>query len=226
MKKPFEKYIPLINQCSSIADVIQELKYINQISKDTSFENIFAFNNTYLIITEIVKAKMDTGYFDDDKRMEKFDIIFAQYYFDALHSYLEGATCPSSWRVLFDAAKSNTSMQWQYMALGVNAHVNNDLALALYDADFGSQYKNDYLKVNTIIFKTIKQVVESFTEMNPIINQIKNNSVQLYSPILYLLIKNWRLNAWNNFEKLKQGTITKNQIENKSLNLATLINAK
>ena len=50
------------------------------------------------------------------------------------------------------------------MALGVNAHVNNDLAQVLLAANVPEEFKADYDKVNDIIGESLREVVMSLQE--------------------------------------------------------------
>jgi hypothetical protein len=199
------------------------MEYINNALISTHLFNAIIFNKTYLIITQAVAKEFGSEYFDDDSIMEQFDITFAKYYFNALNNYINNQNCPPSWKILFDSCQNNNLMQWQYMALGVNAHVNNDLALALHEANYGQSYKNDFIKVNDIINKQIPKVVHSFSETNTYINKFKNSLLSIYSPLLRYTIQNWRKNSWLTYTKLLKGQTNIEQIEQDSLKIGLVL---
>jgi hypothetical protein len=190
------------NQLNTIHDVIHQMEKIDQGLTNIELNNLKAFNTTYLIITKAVASRIGTGYFENDAEMQQFDIIFARYYFNALNGYTEKLDIAPSWKMLFDACMKNNLLQIQYMALGVNAHVNNDLAFSLYDMK-NNNYK-DYLKINDVISKCLPDVLQSLHEKNKMLEVAKNKLAPIYSLFLAFLIKNWRGNAWKNHLLLKE----------------------
>ena len=189
------------------------MKQLETELTSTDMQNIIAFNHTYLIITEAVADQLNKEFFNDDLLMEKFDIQFARYYFNALKNYVDNKTTPPAWKILFDLSKQNKTYQFIYMALGVNAHVNNDLGQSLYDIISVESYKKDFDKVNKVIQQKIPLVVSSLKEDNIFVNTSKNLLQPLYAFILYLLIKAWRKNAWNTYISLKNENLSKGDIE-------------
>jgi hypothetical protein len=184
--------------------------------KNTEMQNLVAFNHTYLIITRNVAEKLGKNYFNNDELMEKFDIHFSRYYFDALYNYVHEEACPPSWKILFNLCKKDNLYQFMYMALGVNAHVNNDLGLTIFDIVKDDSYKKDYDKVNIIIKKSIKEVVNFLEEKSRPLNSAKNSFQPVYSYFLYKIIQKWRHNAWENYTMLKAQSVRKTDIEKKA----------
>lgn len=157
-------------QFTTIQEVIAHMQQLNQSLQHSNLHNLRVFNTTYLLITQAVYTKFGQQYFDDDKRMAQFDILFAQYYFDALYNFANNQPCAPAWQLLFTQCQKNKLMQWQYLALGVNAHVNNDLPLTLHDFQPEHTYLHDFQKINQLIYQCIPEVVHSFQEQNYIIN--------------------------------------------------------
>ena len=143
----------------SIVDVIREMEDLDKELLETDMENLIAFNHTYLIITRAVAAQLGKNYFHNDELMQKLDINFAGYYFEALKNYIDGHTTPPAWKILFDVCKKGYLLQSIYMGMGVNAHVNNDLSQSLRDIIEDESYKEDFDKVNTIIKYSTSEVV-------------------------------------------------------------------
>jgi hypothetical protein len=70
------------------------------------------------------------GSFEDPEWVERWDVVFAGRYLDALDAYLSGtAEVPRPWRLAFDAPPSLPALR--HVLLGINAHINYDLPLAL-----------------------------------------------------------------------------------------------
>jgi hypothetical protein len=200
------KYKSYRNNFTNILDVIEHMRGIENEAKNTDLENIIPFTYTYRIITQNVAAHFKKKYFQDDALMEKFDITFAHYYFNALKKYVETGETTPAWQILFKNAHHNRFSRLKFMALGVNAHVNNDLAMALNDVIKVSQYENEYNKINNIIFESLDEVISGLNEKNFIYKIMYGNTQSLYFPILRKIITQWRANAWKNYELLQSDT--------------------
>jgi len=106
---------------------------IERIVEHSKLLHIRAFNTTYKIITKAVNHAGLHDRFEHPDWLEKLDILFAKYYFRALDDYTHHKVVPVSWNTLFSSAVSDNHPLYLYMAMGVNAHVNHDLSLTLYD---------------------------------------------------------------------------------------------
>ena len=135
-------------------------------------------------------------------------------FFNALKNYTIGKNLPPAWRILFDSSKSNNLYQFIYMALGVNAHVNNDLAFTLHDVVRNDSYQSDFNKVNTIIHQSLKEVIESLNEPSKLITLAEKSLLPLYTTFLDSLIKNWRNRTWINYKNLRDKKMNSEMVEN------------
>jgi hypothetical protein len=70
---------------------------------------------------------------------------------------------PKAWRLCFDAARGGDGLVLQDMLLGVNAHVNNDLPLALtsvsIDPERAARYQ-DHSAVNRVLASVTERATE------------------------------------------------------------------
>lgn len=89
------------------------------------------FNWLYLTVTQTVENLVGAGGFDDPAWLAELDVQFAKLYFDALHGYLTGGDCPSSWRALFSVRGNTRIARIQFALAGINAHINHDLPSAI-----------------------------------------------------------------------------------------------
>ncbi len=141
------------------------------------------FPALYRRVTQRVKEAIADGRFEDPSRMERFDVIFAQYYLDAWEGYKAGTGVPRSWRIAFDAAEARKLPVLTHLLLGMNAHIHLDLGIAAarvsVDSDYDSLYA-DYLRINDIIA----------SELDP-----TENAVAEYSPAIWLL--DWLMGRWD-----------------------------
>ena len=84
----------------------------------------------YRKVTVAVAQKIKEGYFDDNARMEKLDVIFANRYLDAWNCNNAGKPCSSSWQLAFNTCKNWRPMVMHHLLCGMNAHISLDLGIA------------------------------------------------------------------------------------------------
>ncbi len=83
----------------------------------------------YRQTTRTVRNRVAAGHFDDSERMCPFVERFAGRYLAPLAAYQAGQPVPRSWRVAFQASASRDTIILQHLLLGMNAHINLDLAV-------------------------------------------------------------------------------------------------
>jgi Family of unknown function (DUF5995) len=90
------------------------------------------FHGTYLRTTRAVAAEIEAGGFLDGPWLERWDLVFADLYLEALAADLDGAPVPAPWRIAFDTARTRPDLPpLRHVLLGMNAHINYDLPQAL-----------------------------------------------------------------------------------------------
>jgi hypothetical protein len=90
------------------------------------------FHATYLRSTQAFDREIRRGGFADGAWLERWDLVFAGLYLNALAADLRGDPVPQPWRVAFDAARERGDLPpVRHVLLGMNAHINFDLPQAL-----------------------------------------------------------------------------------------------
>jgi hypothetical protein len=89
------------------------------------------FLATYLRTTRAVKEELDRGGFRDTAWVERWDVAFADLYLDALEAAEAGRRPPEPWAVAFAAGERDRFPPLRHVLLGMNAHINYDLAQSL-----------------------------------------------------------------------------------------------
>jgi hypothetical protein len=89
------------------------------------------FLATYLRTTRAVKEELDRGGFRDTAWVERWDVAFADLYLDALEAAEAGRRPPAPWAVAFAAGEQDRLPPLRHVLLGMNAHINYDLAQSL-----------------------------------------------------------------------------------------------
>jgi hypothetical protein len=166
------------------------------------------FLGCYTLMTRNMLVAIQAGEFQDPAWVLVWLEHFADYYFNALEAFDQGLeNLPQPWRYAFEAARQPGTLVLQNLMLGINAHINYDLILALSDMlepdwhelpeDKRLARYQDHCTVNAIIARTI--------------DTVQDNVVEFYSPALNLadvllgpvdewlvsrLINAWRERVW------------------------------
>jgi uncharacterized protein DUF5995 len=130
---------------------------------------VSAFNGLYLTITRRVGGALRAGA-TEPEFLELLDVQFARRYFAALDLWnRDDEDTPDAWEVLFKRGGDQGLSRLAAAMLGVNAHINHDLALALVGtwaetgAPQGDPVHPDYLLVNEIFYEEIPPVRRGFS---------------------------------------------------------------
>jgi hypothetical protein len=89
------------------------------------------FLATYLRTTRAVAEELGRGRFRDPEWVERWDVAFADLYLDALEDAQAGRRPPGPWAVAFGAGDRDGLPPLRHVLLGMNAHINYDLAQSL-----------------------------------------------------------------------------------------------
>ena len=114
-------------QARSIEEIIERLTgIVSQTKAENSPLGYFAA--LYRKVTRQVKSDIDGGLFEDNARMERLDVIFANRYLAAYDAHRAGRTPTRAWMFSFAVARQWWPIVLQHLLLGMNAHINLDLA--------------------------------------------------------------------------------------------------
>jgi hypothetical protein len=130
------------------------------------------FPAVYRGVTCTVRDEIAAGSFDDNERMTRFDICFANRYLEAFHGWkAKRKNVTGSWAASFDAADNDDLTILQHLLLGVNAHMNLDLGCAASTIAPGASLPSlqpDFLRINTILDRLVdhdRLVVDGLSPM-------------------------------------------------------------
>lgn len=111
------------------------------------------------------------GNFEDNARMEIFDVAFANYYIDAYNGYTRQTPISKSWQFAF-SAKNKPLTILQHIMLGINTHINLDLGLAASAVMQGKQIsdiENDFNIVNNILSNIVNEMQDRLSRVSPLL---------------------------------------------------------
>ncbi|MBB4745111.1 hypothetical protein BJY16_008570 [Actinoplanes octamycinicus] len=194
-----------------IIGVIERLKAVQKVldllPPSPGTNRVASFNTLYLTITEQVADSLRSPDCVDPEWLEVLDVEFARLYFTALAAWGVPDKNPAdAWEVLFRRAYDDKVTVMDAAVLGVNAHINHDLALALlatwdrlgYPGE-GPQHP-DYLLVNKIFYQQIPLLRRRFAtawqlEIDRCVGDLDDWSQRI-------LVRTTRAMAWEQAETL------------------------
>jgi Family of unknown function (DUF5995) len=166
----------------SIDDVIRELQSIEddlggRYSRRTPglapADGVASFNGLYLMTTLAVRDKLESGGFEEPGFIERADVLFADYYFAALKAAASGNEIPEAWKPLFKRRDKVTTVHpLQFAFVGMNAHINHDLAFAVIQTcdEQGrtpredSPEHRDFTSINRLLRDVEEKVDQDFSD--------------------------------------------------------------
>lgn len=174
----------------------------------------FIFLRCYSMMSANMLTAIEEGRFANPAWVTGLMLRFADYYFDALKLYDKDPGQSSAvWQQVHNAAKLPETHVMQNLLLGVNAHINYDLPLALYDClhlewaklDERQQRlrQSDHETVNQIIGDTIDAVQDTVVEpLSPAMALVDQLMGRMDEWLLSQLITAWRHEVWNVAQRL------------------------
>lgn len=110
------------------------------------------FAAMYRAVTIRIKDDIAAGRFEDGPRMDRVDTTFANFYLRAYEQHRTGGTPSGPWSLAFDFARRSKAGVFQHLLLGMNAHINFDLAQAVFESDEDlPALRHDYDRINDVL---------------------------------------------------------------------------
>lgn len=158
----------------TIDEVIARMDAIIAHSIETS-SRLGYFAALYRRVTIEVKKNIALGTFTNPELLAKLAVTFAGRYFDAYELYQNNERPTAPWEVAFGASKRRYPIILQHLLLGMNAHINLDLAIASADTSPGIDIlglKQDFMQINAILASQIPVVLKAINKSSPFIGLI------------------------------------------------------
>ncbi len=167
------------------------------------------FAALYRDVTIRVKEGIAAGRFENGPRIEQLDVIFANRYLEALNSYWSGKEegLTRSWHGVFKAAHLGRPIILQHLLLGMNVHINLDLAIAAAQTAPGDQIsglKNDFDEITVLLDEMIQDVQTRIDQVSPWIRIIDVIGGRTDQEICAFAILEARELAWKTAEQLSR----------------------
>lgn len=159
------------------------------------------FASLYRQVTVEIRKAIHAGQFEDGPRMDRFDTLFGNRYFDAYDAWRRDRSGPRCWRETFGLLDDADTVIVQHLILGVNAHINLDLAVAAAQTSPGEDIhtlRHDFLLVNDILAGVVLVLEDSVGAVSPLLSLLDRVGGRTDEQILDFSIVQSRAEAWHN----------------------------
>ena len=139
-----------------LGETIEELRAAALAADDASGH----FPAMYARVTDRIQTAVESGRFGDGRGMVRFAGAFAQWY---LRPRSGVEPIPGAWQAAWAVGQDRRLLIVQHLLLGINAHVNHDLAQAVVEvADERGELaamRDDFDAVNAVLLDTMPDVL-------------------------------------------------------------------
>ena len=189
--------MPGLDSSAQTSEIDAILREMDAIIEDAQLRGdpLGFFAAMYRGVTLRVRDGIHSGRFDDGPRMDRFDAHFARRYLDALAAWRTGAALTRSWRLVFEASVTHELTIIQHLLLGINAHINLDLAIVT--AEFNAPtMARDFNTINEIIGAMTEDVQRVINEFSPGFHLIDRSLFSVDEAMANFSLKRARRDAW------------------------------
>lgn len=197
-----EKLIEILTEpATTLAEVLTKMQRLDSMLD--ARDGLKWFNLLYLMVTKEVVEHPPEGGWNDPAWIAQLDVSFANLYFDALTACInDPGNATKAWRVLFADRTRERIMRVQFAMCGMNAHINRDLQVALFEtyrqfgasADDDSPQHRDFEHINNIL-ETVEPRAMEFLATG-IVGLIDESLGQLDNILARWSIRKARETAW------------------------------
>ena len=187
-----------IKQANTIDEVVVILEEIIQTAI-TNKNPLGYFAALYKKVTVAVRTGIHKKEFEDNDRMEKLDVIFANRYIYAYYAYQAEQEVTTSWLKAFKMGKQFWPIVLQHLLIGMNAHINLDLGIAAATVSKGQpidNLHNDFNRINEVLASLVAEVQNDLAAIWPTLVWILKKTKRMDDFLINFSMKIARNEAW------------------------------
>ncbi|SFR63480.1 hypothetical protein SAMN04488124_2906 [Halogeometricum limi] len=185
----------------SVADVRTRLDRLEERLRERN-DRRAVFLTVYARMTREMQRGIEDGAFSDAAWMRAYVVSFAEYYRRAFSAFERGRfdAVPDPWRIAFGTAVTGDNLVVQDAFLGINAHINYDLALALCDVRIDPDRRGkyaDHVGVDDVLLRLVDAQQDALTELYaPGIADVDAALGRFDETVSYHALTEGRIQAW------------------------------
>jgi hypothetical protein len=189
---------------ANIDQVIERLEVVIAEFRERRSPLAF-FPALYRGVTLRVRAGIQAGTFSDGARMDRLDTAFANRYLAAVENFLAGQPPSRAWRAAFDVEARRGTLILQHLLLGMNAHINYDLPVAIQSVAPPAtlaELQGDFLAINEILGALLDRTQAVIGAFSPLLDLLDRVGGRTDERIATFSIANARDEAWHEATRL------------------------
>jgi hypothetical protein len=172
-------------------------------------DGVACFNGMYLSVTQKVADALHVD-FERPDFIHRLDVVFAEFYFEAVKAQADHAWCSRAWAPLFELCRERRVLPLQFAVAGMNAHINNDLTFALVQTwheqgltgDQDTPEYRDFQKVNGLLEQVEKDIKGPL--LDPFVADVDHVLGQVDDKLAMWSVAQARDDAWDRAQELRE----------------------
>lgn len=163
------------------------------------------FAALYIHVAVAVADALQRGVFAQPARLCLLHEIFFARYREAFFARAAGEPTRGAWTAAFDAAESGSPCTVQHLLLGMNAHINLDLAIAIAQAIPARElpaFRDDFEQMNYLLSSVLYTVITDLALLRPSLGKINDHFRAEETAIINFGMRHTREHAWHGAERL------------------------
>jgi hypothetical protein len=158
------------------------------------------------VTTNVRRALVAGNVFEDNARMERLDVVFADRFLQAWDQETRGVSPTASWQVPFAQLDNAGPLVVQHLLLGMNAHINLDLGIAAATIAPTPQTLQslwpDFKRINDVLARLVIIVEDELGQISPRLKHIEDFAPGLEDKIFDFGMDAARDAAWSFAQQL------------------------
>ncbi|HEX5868849.1 MAG TPA: DUF5995 family protein [Longimicrobium sp.] len=130
------------------------------------------------VTTNVRRALVAGNVFQDNPRMERLDVVFADRFLAAWDQHVAGGTPSKSWQAAFALLDDPGPLVVQHLLVSMNAHINLDLGIAAATVAPSPQALEslwpDFKTINEVLSRLVIVVEDELGEISPRLKRIED----------------------------------------------------
>lgn len=174
--------------------------------RQPNYRGLIPFLQTYYLVTKAVTAAgmQRRKFYRNPAALERLDIVFAALYFKPLERFLVGQQARlSPWTTYYSYCNAGGGNAFVELLLGINAHINGDLPIALSTVRYREQ--KDFYKIDALLLSVIPEVMQFLTRhYHDYLSVGAMLLPSLTEHEFHSIVVRWRHQAWVNAQQINK----------------------
>jgi hypothetical protein len=197
-------YSELTDHAGTVGEVILRVEEVIEVAR-RQHSRMGYFASLYLHVARKFKESVEEGLFRHPELIDGLDVAFMNRYLQAIRLHQSSGEASPPWETAFRAGMSDRPTVLQHLLLGMNAHINYDLGIAISEVVSKKDLpllKADFESMNEVLFSLLHHVERDLAKVWPLLGWFQRLFGRLEDRIIEFGMKEARALAWRTAEEL------------------------